>query len=502
MTGPTLLGKVTGAAPWALLGKLIRFGAGVLTSVVIVRALGAHDYGLLALIRVSLAFLALPAGVGMGQALLRFLPELAIVGGGRGGRRLLVAGLVIQTAAWGLLALGVYFARAPIDRFFKADVASDLLLATLLLHVGTLRGFFESALTASYEARFVAAMGTAGSVVLLATTWLALSLGYGIPGILVAAAVGDLVPATGAMARAFATFRGRAEAIAPRRLLGYALPFVLLSVLNMITWKQSETLLLGHFFSPREAGLFDLAYKLPQQLLEFIPEAIWPLLLAAMSEAYTKNPDTLRRVIDLYYRILFLVVPPLSVYGIVFGDRILTVLYGPEWAPAGIYCQLLFGVFSLSFFGTPLSTAIYVLEKSWANFLLAFLFAAINLGLDLLLIPRYGLAGALIPVAVAIGVSPVARWFALRHFVGRVAIPWGFIGRSYRASLAILLLLPLKPFVRDLASLALASGAAALLVLAAIRLFGVLSPMERDLIARSQLPMKGALLRVFAGSPA
>jgi O-antigen/teichoic acid export membrane protein len=493
---------VSGAVPWALVSRAVRLGSAILTSVVIVRSLGADDYGLLALVRVTMAFLALPVGVGMGQALLRFLPELAVRSGGRGGRRLLFTGLVVQVGAWAVLSLAVLLGRDAFDAFFKADLSGYVLLATLLLLVGSLRGFFDNALTASYEMRLLAILGTVGSIVQLAATWAFLAAGAGIPGVLVATAVGELVPTFGAMRRAFQVFREPVEAIAPRRLFGYSLPFVFLSVLNMITWKQSETIFLGHFHTPRLAGLFDLAYKLPQQLLEFIPDAIWPLVLAAMSESYTKNREGLRRLVDLYYRLLFLIVPPLSLFGILFGDRILTVLYGPEWAPAGIYCQILFGVFSLSFFGTPLSMAIYVLEKSWANFLLALLFAAINVGLDLVLIPRYGLAGAIIPVTVAIGVSPIARWFALRALMGRVSIPWRFIGRAYLVSLPILALAPLRGRVDSLLMLAVAGVASAALVFASIRVFGLLSATERDLIARSKLPLKGALLRVFAGSPA
>ncbi len=503
MTQPTLLGRVSGAVPWALVARAVRLASAIVTSVVIVRSLGIHDYGLLALVRVTMAFLALPVGVGMGQALLRFLPELAVRSGGRGGRRLLVTGLVVQLSAWAALSLAVFLARDAFDAFFKADLAGYVLLATLLLLVGSLRGFFDSALTASYDMRRLALLGTIGSIVQLAATWSFLAGGAGIAGVLIATAVGELVPTLGAMRRAFAVFREPVEAIAPRRLFGYSLPFVFLSVLNMITWKQSETIFLGHFHSAELAGLFDLAYKLPQQLLEFVPDAIWPLVLAAMSESYTKNREGLRRLVDLYYRLLFLIVPPLSLFGIVFGDRILAVLYpGAEWAPAGIYCQILFGVFSLSFFGTPLSMAIYVLEKSWANFLLALLFAAINLGLDLVLIPRFGLVGAIIPVTIAIGISPIARWFAVRALMGSVSIPWRFIGRAYLVSLPLVALAPFRDRVDSVPALFGAGVAAAAIVFASIRVFGLLSATERDLIARSKLPLKGALLRVFAGSPA
>lgn len=502
MSQASVLGKASGAIPWTLVGKAIRFAAGVAASILVVRSLGTEEYGLLAIVRVTAAFLAVPAGVGMGQALLRFLPELSARSERPRGRRLLVMGLVLQIAAWALLSGAAWLARDAFDAFFHAEVGAFILLATFLMLCGSLRGFFDSALVASYQARLLAGLGTAGSVILLAFTWLALAGGYGIPGILIAAALAELVPAAGGAIRAFATYRGDEESVGASRIMSYSLPFVMLSLLNMVTWKQSETLLLGHFATPREAGIFDVAYKLPQQLLEFVPESIWPLVMAAMSEAYTKNREGLKNLIDVYYRLLFFLVAPLSLFGLVMGDRMITILYGAEWAPAGPYAQALFIVFSLSFFGTPLSMAIYVLEKSWANFLLALLFAVINVALDLVLIPRYGLIGALIPVAIAIGISPFARWLTLRRFARDITIPWGFIGKAYRISLPLLALYPLKRFVVNVPTLLAACALAALLVLASIRMLGLLSSRERELIERSNLPMKSALLRVFAGGVA
>jgi len=497
-----VLGKASGAVPWTLVGKAVRFAAGVATSIIVVRHLGREEYGLLAIVRVAAAFIAVPAGVGMGQALLRFLPEISVHAGRLVGRRLLVIGLLVQVAAWALLALGVFLCGRLWDDFFHAEVSSFMLLATVLLIAGSLRGFFDSALTAAYEARFLAILGTAGSLLLFGLTAYVLRAGHGITGILIATAVAEGFVAILGGIRALTLYGGGHAAVGASRLMGYSLPFVLLSVLNMITWKQSETLLLGHFASASEAGLFDVAYKLPQQLLEFVPESIWPLIMAAMSEAYTKNRSGLRDLIDVYYRMLFFLVAPLSLFGFVLGDKMITILYGQEWAPAGGLAQAFFIIFSLSFFGTPLSMAIYVLEKSWANFVLALLFAVVNVALDLILIPRYGLVGAVIPVAIAIAISPFARWWTLRRFAGEISIPWGFIGKAYRVSLPLLALYPLKRFVVDVPSLAVACLIAAALVIAAIRFVGLFSIRDRELIERSNLPMKGALLRVFAGSAA
>ncbi len=99
-------------------------------------------------------------------------------------------------------------------------------------------------------------------------------------------------------------------------------------ILNLITWRQSEVLFLGHFRSAAEAGFFDLAYRFPQMILEFVPGAIWPLVMAGFSEIYTRDRDALQRATSAYYKLLFLLVAPLSVGGILTGDLAIHLLYG------------------------------------------------------------------------------------------------------------------------------------------------------------------------------
>jgi O-antigen/teichoic acid export membrane protein len=102
--------------------------------------------------------------------------------------------------------------------------------------------------------------------------------------------------------------------------------------------------------------------------------------------------------------------------------------------------------------------------------------AAVNVGLDLLLIPRFGLWGAVIPVSLVILVSPVPYLWVLRRMGVSVRLPWGFLGRMYAASGAMLLLWPLRGWVRSTAALAALVLAGILIFWAGLRVFRVLGP--------------------------
>jgi O-antigen/teichoic acid export membrane protein len=265
----------------------------------------------------------------------------------------------------------------------------------------------------------------------------------------------------------------------------------------LITWRQSETVFLSYYWTPVEAGLFDLAYRLPQRMLEFVPGAIYPLVMAGFSEAITKNLDSMRRGIVTYYKLLFFLVAPISLFGMLYADRVIEIMYGQQMAASGPLCQVFFFVFMSSFFGTPLSMSIYAIEKTWVNMLFYLVSTVTIVGLDLLLIPPYGLWGALVPVTVITVLSPFARYLLARRLVGGIVIPWPFIARMYLASAPLALFVPLKNRIDSPAMLLGLCALVGLTVLAGLRVVRVIGEEEKDLLARSNLPMRGLILRIL-----
>jgi O-antigen/teichoic acid export membrane protein len=265
--------------------------------------------------------------------------------------------------------------------------------------------------------------------------------------------------------------------------------------MNLLTWRQSESILLAHYRTLREAGFWDLAYRMPQMILEFVPGAIWPLLMAGFSEIYTRDKTQLSRAMNVYYQLLFLLVVPIAIIGASVGDRAIVAFYGEEMLPAGLYCQLLFLVFSLSFFSTPMTMAFYVLERPWYSFWQYLGNSIVLVGLDFLLIPRLGLLGALIPMTLVIVASPFVNGLLLRRLGVRLQVPWGFLGRVFLAAIPCALIYPARLYVRGKVPVALAVLAAGLLYLVGLRVFRVLKEEEAELLRRSRLPFASWLLR-------
>ena len=486
--------RVGQAMYWSVLSRIGRFVLGLASSIIIVRGLGKDDYGVLSLLRVVLIFVAILSAAGMGQSLLKFLPLLRVQGDREGARRLILWVIVIQAAAWAVLVVLSSVLGGWFESLFSFEGVGKILWIAVALELFEVAfKLVTQVLTAYYDVKLLSIANVVGHAVMILGLVAFFAMDLGLVGVFAAAAVGNLASTLMVIGR-FARHLERDEpavssgAVGMSRLFRFSVPFALIGILNVIVWRQSETIFLAHFRSAAETGFFDLAYRLPQTVLEFIPLTVWPIIMAGVSEIYAKDQSKLNESIDRYYRMLFLLSAPICVIGAVLGGRMIPILYGDAMAPAGLPTQIFFVIFPISFLGTPLSMALYVIEKSYANLVVYFALAVVNVGLDLLLIPRFGIIGAVIPVGLVIAASPAIYKHVLGRHVSGTRIPYAFIGKCFLASSPVLLLLPFTGLIRDALGLGVAVLAACVLVLVGVKTVKLLGKEERDMLGSVPIP--------------
>lgn len=495
--------RIGAAMVWSVAARGGRFALGMVSSVIVVRSLGDHDYGVLSIIRTILMFVLIVAAGGLGQALLKFLPALRVRGCARDARRLVTGVVVVQAAAWAAISVVVYLARGWLGSLFGYEGFATLVAAAVALAVFEL--FFtllSHILNASYDTRRLSMSVLTGHVVYIAGLAISMPQGAGILGVLGSAALGFLVSSLMVLGRVrhalAAVGSGESEPIAVSRLARYAVPFVMVGVLNLVVWRQSETLLLGYFRTAQETGYFDLAYRMAQLILEFVPGAVWPLVMAGASETYTRDAASLRTTIDRYYRMLFILCAPICVTGMVLGGRMIPILFSEQMAPAAVPTQLFFAIFTVSFLSTPLSMALYVMEKTYINLIVYVGLGVVNVGLDLALIPRFGVYGAMVPVALVIAASPFVYHAIVSRRVPGLKVPSGFIARCFLASSPVALLVPLLGYVDGVFTLVAAFAAAAVLLVVSFKVARVVTEAEREMLGTIPLPLADRLLKFMS----
>ena len=496
--------KAGKAMSWSVVAKIARFLAMPLSYIIIVRSLGEHDWGVLNVLRTITGFALVFVMLGGEKALLKYIPEVRV----KGGMRALVSDMkrlvVLQAAAWILLTLAGYLAGDWLAAMFHQDTSvfrNYVVVAIGLVLFEAGMTFTMNALQSWYETKRLAAVMVAGNALYIVLLILFVKMGLGITGVLASGGAVNLVmllfliPELVQLTRNAETDDDAGPGMA--RMLRYSLPFVATGILNQIVWRHSEVLFLGHFSGMEAAGHFGLAYRIPQMALEFIPLSIWPIIMAGMSEAYARNPEKLSESVDIYYRLLFLLVVPVAAMGFAFSGPLVPLLFGTGMAPAAYMTRLFFVVFSYSFLYTPLSVALYVMEKSWVNMLVFAALAIVNIGLDLAFIPRFGLWGAFFPVAAVMLLAVAVFRTVAGRFDSGLSIPAGFIARCYLAALPTALLGISASRWDSPIALAAQMLIGVILLLAGIKLLRLFGEREKALMMRLPIPFREKIVSIL-----
>ena len=123
--------------------------------------------------------------------------------------------------------------------------------------------------------------------------------------------------------------------------------------------------------------------------------------------------------------------------------------------------------------------------------------AVIEIGLDLALIPRYGLWGALVPVSFVLALAVISFHLVMRKVRPEIGAPFGFIVRCTLAAVPTGLLSILTMRWSSPAAVALLAPVGCVLLIVGFRFMRIIGAEEKDLIRRLPIPARERLLSLF-----
>lgn len=489
---PTASQRVAGQALWSILAKVATLAGTLGVSVLAARMLGKDAFGVWSLARNLGTLGVLLVSAGLDRALLRFVPELEALGSQAGARRLVRTVLLLQLGLW-VAASALLLLLAPLfERLFTPELLPLLPMVCLFAAAFAFKETLYQIHFALARARILAIATTVTGLGWLGLTAVWLRAGGGAEAVLAAqsvallAAVVLLLPS---LRRALAAIPQHNPAvIARRRLSAYAGAQVGSSLVNLIVQRQSEIYFLAAVASPAVVGFYDLAYSLPQLGLELLPLSLYAVVLAAMTATVHRDPSRLASLVGWYYKLLAAVTLPFALLGVAWADRAVVLLYGQEMAPAGDLARVFSLVHLLPFVSLPVGAALNVVERSHRTLRFGLAQVGVNLTLDVLLIPRFQVAGAVAAVVLSfLLVTPLTLRYAVRQ-TGPLEFPWRWILRL-AAGLSLGLLPALaRPWLTGGWGLAIGVGTALPLMLLGVRLAGVLGSEERYRLRTTAFP--------------
>ena len=211
------------------------------------------------------------------------------------------------------------------------------------------------------------------------------------------------------------------------RIMRYSLVAWLAVNVNVFRELAIDLFVISWFLGLQDVAIYGMAITLIMFANALNPAALLRSLINPMvvAEHLTGADDTyLPRTHQLLTKSVISLYFPLVVFLMVLGDIVIGVFYSVELMPA-YQCLLVlcgFGLFqSMTYPFVPLIAA---LEKN-TLLVLSSITSIVNLGLSILLVPRYGVIGAAVATGVA-GVMQLAMYWGAFRLVAKLAIRFPF----------------------------------------------------------------------------
>jgi O-antigen/teichoic acid export membrane protein len=159
---------------------------------------------------------------------------------------------------------------------------------------------------------------------------------------------------------------------------------------------------LGVFRSPAEVAWYALAFGVAVTVMRLLPRSLSFVLPPLASGLYGADDRAgLRTLFDAGSRYLLILAAPLIAGGALLAEPLLTAAYGEAYVPAARAFPLLLLAAGFGAVGSVTASIQTGIERQDLVLKVALAATVVNVGLDLALIPRFGIVGAAAANAVA-----------------------------------------------------------------------------------------------------
>ncbi|MBN2056644.1 flippase [bacterium] len=385
-----------GGTIWSFAGQIVSLAVTGISLILLARWLGPREYGYLPIINSVVAFLLIFADFGISASTARYISQEGLQDRERGTRIvrdgltsiLLSATVVTMLCMWSGRLIATMFKEPALA--YLAPMGAVLLFGRTMLRflVKVSQGFHEIRRAAGYSMLSESMIGILALILVLA--------GGGVAGALwgraAGAWLGTLVVFLIVSHRKLHGPSGAAPSYR-RRVLSYSLP-LMLTTSSFYIYVQSSPLLIGYFLDSAQVAFYNVPQALIQKLqlpAVALGSTIGPLYGALFS---TTDRERITRLFALSTKYVCALYLPLTAGLILTASPLVHLLLGEAYAPAAVIVRI-YAPFLLFFALSAVVSPIFDYAGR-ARFRARVIFASavVNVMMNLMLIPRLGIAGA------------------------------------------------------------------------------------------------------------
>ncbi len=397
-------------------GQALNILLGIVTTVVIVRALEATRYGEWATILAAIELIAMVGNLGLETVAVRMAAqdperEGAWVGAATTLRLALMAPM-----------LAIFFAvLALLASDEQMAIAGIVLSATFLTAaISTLRVVFRLHVRNHVTVAFTTANSVlwAGSVVAIAALGgglVAFALAFSAIAIVIQCSLALL-----ALRTMHVQFRG-SRALWPR-ILGVGISVGIAATLTFAYGRIDQILVFELASDPAEVGVYAAMYKILDNA-GVVPLAVMTTLFPIMAGLYPADPERLKRMMQIAIDYLTIVALGGLALALAAAEPIVQLLYGSDYVSGASILPVLLAAFIPICIGNVAGNMVVAMDMQRRYIWFALLGLLLNVPLNVVLIPEHGIeAAAWITLATEVLVVSLSLTAVLRRIEMRLSL--------------------------------------------------------------------------------
>ena len=177
-----------------------------------------------------------------------------------------------------------------------------------------------------------------------------------------------------------------------------ALPFALAAIFARV-YSYIDSIILSKMLGATAVGWYSIPYKITFAF-QFIPLALVAALYPRFSEFFVHDKEKLVYYFERGMKYLMIIVLPIAIGLTVLSREIVLSIYTSEFLPSVLPLKILMISLIFSFLGFPIGAFLNACNRQGTQTTIVFGVLVLNVILNLLLIPIYGVVGAALAAAI------------------------------------------------------------------------------------------------------
>jgi len=201
-----------------------------------------------------------------------------------------------------------------------------------------------------------------------------------------------------------------------KQLISFSFPLMIVGILDLgLGW--TDIIVIGIFKSSVEVGIYNVAYVIASSLV-IIWISFGNIFYPIISELYAKNAKkSIRKTFEVTSRWIFILILPITVFVLAFPSRAVSLVFGQKYVDAAIPLTILIiGYFFLAVFGLS-EQGLRTYKKTKFLGISTFISLVINIFLNILLVPKYGMMGAAIATTISLTFFAIIRFIKFKKIL-------------------------------------------------------------------------------------